>query len=67
MDDFSVAERKNTFGYPPSPANYISARHRALSSESPTIITKDNKVVMVIGASGGSRIPTATAQVTFCC
>ena len=64
MDDFSVPGRNNSFEYPPTPANYIGERHRALSSMSPTIVTRDERVVMVAGASGGSYIPTATAQVT---
>lgn len=64
MDDFSVPGRNNSFDYPPSPANYIRPNHRPLSSMSPTIITKDDRVVMATGASGGSIIPTATAQVS---
>ncbi len=63
MDDFSVPGRNNSFGYPSSPANYIAPKHRALSSMSPTIVLKNNKVVMVAGAAGGSMIPTATSQV----
>jgi gamma-glutamyltranspeptidase len=34
-----------------------------LSSTTPTIVTKDGKVVITGGASGGSIIPTATSQV----
>ena len=64
MDDFSVPGRNNSFNYPPNPGNYIRPRHRALSSMSPTILLKDDKVVMAVGASGGSLIPTATAQVS---
>ena len=63
MDDFSIPGRINAFSYPPTLANIIGSNRRALSSNSPTIITRDDKVVMVIGASGGSLIPTATVQV----
>lgn len=64
MDDFSVPGRNNSFDYPPSPSNYIKPYHRPLSSSSPTIVTdEDGAVVMVAGASGGSKIPTATSQV----
>ena len=65
MDDFSVPGRNNSFGYPPSPANYIGEKHRALSSMSPTIMTDNGNVVMIAGASGGSQIPTATTQVNY--
>jgi len=30
---------------------------------SPTVVTKDGQVYLVVGASGGSRIITATLQV----
>ena len=63
MDDFSIPGRINAFNYPPTLANIIGSNRCALSSNSPTIITRDDKVVMVIGASGGSLIPTATVQV----
>ena len=63
MDDFSVQGRNNSYGYPPSQPNYLSPEHRPLSSMTPTIITKNGKVVMVAGASGGSRIISSTSQV----
>jgi gamma-glutamyltranspeptidase/glutathione hydrolase len=37
---------------------------RPLSSMSPTIVTKNGQVYLVVGASGGSRIITSTLQVT---
>ena len=46
MDDFSLPDRSNYFGFPPSPANYIEGGKRMESSMSPIIIrnTKDERV-----------------------
>ncbi|XP_057307500.1 glutathione hydrolase 1 proenzyme-like [Hydractinia symbiolongicarpus] len=62
MDDFSTPGLKNLWGYLPAEANYIKPGKRPLSSMSPSIVTNaDGDVIMVAGASGGSRIITATA------
>ena len=64
MDDFSSPGQKNKWGYYPAKANYIRPGKRPLSSMSPTIVTNPaGDVVMVAGASGGSRIITAVALV----
>ncbi|UYZ82958.1 gamma-glutamyltransferase [Entomomonas sp. E2T0] len=64
MDDFSSkAGVANQFGVVGSEANAIKPYKRPLSSMTPTILTKDNKIVMVIGTPGGSRIITSIFQV----
>jgi gamma-glutamyltranspeptidase/glutathione hydrolase len=61
--DFSIPGSNNSFGYRPSPANFIRPGKRPLSSITPTIVTRpDGNVHLVVGAAGGSRIITATIQ-----
>lgn len=55
----------NQFGLYPSEYNYVGPGKRPLSSITPTIIEKDNKLEIVIGGSGGSMIPTATLNVSI--
>ncbi|MEX0610227.1 MAG: gamma-glutamyltransferase [Balneolaceae bacterium] len=63
MDDFSAQPGvPNTFGLLGGEANAIEPGKRMLSSMTPTIVTKDGDVQMVIGAAGGPRIITATLQ-----
>lgn len=53
MDDFSIPKRKNAFGLPPSPLNFISPGKRPFSSSAGTIIesiTKKSPLLnMIVG------------------
>ncbi len=64
MDDFVAKPgAPNMFGLVGGDANAIEPGKRPLSSMTPTIITKDGKLFMVVGAPGGSRITTGVLQV----
>ena len=63
MDDFSVKPGvPNLYGLIGGDANAIEPQKRPLSSMSPTIVLKDGKPFMVLGARGGSKIITAVFQ-----
>ena len=63
MDDFSLKPGvPNMYGLLGSEANAIAPNKRMLSSMTPTIIFKDNKPFLVIGAPGGGRIITTVFQ-----
>lgn len=61
MNDFSIPGVPNQFGFEPSEANYIRPGKRPLSSITPFILSGP-KSLTAIGAAGGSRIISATAQ-----
>jgi gamma-glutamyltranspeptidase / glutathione hydrolase len=64
MDDFAAKPGvPNMFGVVGGDANAIQPGKRPLSSMTPTIITRDGKLFMVVGAPGGSRITTGVLQV----
>lgn len=66
MDDFSVPGRNNSYGMPPSPANFIKPSKMPLSSMCPTIMLDANgDVELVLGAAGGSKITSSVAYVRF--
>lgn len=63
MDDFTAKPGEpNMFGLIQGKANAIEPGKRMLSSMSPTIVTKNDSIRMVIGAAGGPRIISATLQ-----
>jgi len=63
MDDFSSKPGiPNQFGLVGAEANAIQPNKRMLSSMTPSIVEKDGKLFMVVGAPGGSTIITAVFQ-----
>ena len=63
MDDFSTKPGvANIYGVVGGVANEIQPTKRMLSSMSPTLLLKDNKVQMVLGTPGGSTIFTSVFQ-----
>lgn len=64
MDDFTTLPgRPNAFGLQQSAANAVAPGKKPLSSMTPTVVLRDGRPVLVVGASGGPRIITATIQV----
>ncbi|HEX7326835.1 MAG TPA: gamma-glutamyltransferase [Rhodanobacteraceae bacterium] len=63
MNDFtSKPGVPNQFGLVQGKANDIQPGKRPLSSMSPTIVTRDGKLVMVAGSPGGSTIISTTME-----
>jgi gamma-glutamyltranspeptidase/glutathione hydrolase len=63
MDDFaSKMGVPNTYGLIQGPANAIGPGKRPLSAMTPTIVTKDGKLALVLGTPGGSTIITTVAN-----
>jgi gamma-glutamyltranspeptidase/glutathione hydrolase len=63
MDDFSAQPGvPNYFGLVGSEANAVAAGKRPLSSMSPTIVLRDGKPILALGAAGG---PTIISQVLY--
>lgn len=63
MDDFTtIPDKANKYGLIQGKANLVQAGKRPLSSMSPTLVTKDDKVVLAIGAPGGPRIISGVFQ-----
>jgi gamma-glutamyltranspeptidase/glutathione hydrolase len=63
MDDFAIhAGVPNVFGLVGGEANAVEPSKRPLSSMSPTIVLKDGRPVLTVGAAGG---PTIISQVVL--
>jgi gamma-glutamyltranspeptidase/glutathione hydrolase len=63
MDDFSAKPgAPNMYGLVEGSNNAVAPGKRPLSSMTPTIVTKEGKLVMVVGTPGGSRIPSAVIE-----
>ncbi len=64
MDDFTVKPGSpNLFGLVQGEANAIAPHKRPLSSMTPTLVTRDGKVRLVLGSPGGSTITNTVLQV----
>lgn len=63
MDDFAAQPGSpNMFGLVQGEANAIKPGKRPLSSMTPTIITRDGKLFLVVGGPGGGRIISSVLQ-----
>ena len=63
MDDFSAKPGvANLYGLIGNEANSIAPGKRMLSSMTPTLVSKDGKLAMVVGTPGGSTIITSVYQ-----
>lgn len=63
MDDFSSQPGvPNVYGLIGAEANSIQPKKRPLSSMTPTIILQGDRAALIVGASGGPRIISATLQ-----
>lgn len=61
--DFSIPFTRNDAGYKVSPNNFIKPGKRPLSAISPVIATmEDGSIAVIVGATGGSHIPSAVLQ-----
>ncbi|MBS0968236.1 MULTISPECIES: gamma-glutamyltransferase [Yersiniaceae] len=63
MDDFTTkVGEQNLYGLVQGSRNAIAPGKRPLSSMSPSLVTKDGKIFLVLGSPGGSRIISITLQ-----
>ncbi len=66
MDDFTTHPGKpNMFGLIQGKSNDVQAGKRPLSSMSPTLVAKNGKIIMALGAPGGPRIISSVIQVLY--
>ena len=66
MDDFTTRPGEpNAYGLVQGFGNRVQPGKRPLSSMSPTLVEKDGKVVMTLGAAGGPRIISSVIQTIY--
>lgn len=66
MDDFTTHPGEpNAFGLVQGFGNRVQPGKRPLSSMSPTLVEKDGKIVMALGAAGGPRIISSVIQTIY--
>jgi gamma-glutamyltranspeptidase/glutathione hydrolase len=66
MDDFTTRPGEpNMFGLVQGFGNRVQPGKRPLSSMSPTLIEKDGRIVMTLGAAGGPRIISSVIQTIY--
>jgi gamma-glutamyltranspeptidase/glutathione hydrolase len=64
MDDFGLSsELPNWYELVHGDLNHLEPNRRPVSSMSPTLVMRDQKVELIVGGSGGPRIPTLVAQI----
>ncbi len=63
MDDFTIRRGSgNLYGLVQGAGNLVQPGKTPLSSMSPTVVSKDGRLVLVIGSPGGSRIITTVLE-----
>lgn len=66
MDDFTTRPGEpNAFGLVQGLGNVVEPGKRPLSSMSPTLVGKDGRIVMALGAAGGPRIISSVIQTIY--
>jgi len=66
MDDFTTRPGEpNAFGLVQGFGNRVQPGKRPLSSMSPTLVEKDGRIVMTLGAAGGPRIISSVIQTIY--
>ncbi|MEM7561740.1 MAG: gamma-glutamyltransferase, partial [Pseudomonadota bacterium] len=66
MDDFTARPGEpNAYGLVQGLGNTVEPGKRPLSSMSPTLVAKDDKIVMALGAAGGPRIISSVIQTIY--
>jgi len=66
MDEFAAkAGAPNAFGFPAGEANTIAPGKRPISSQTPTIATRNGRLAFVAGTPGGTTIPNTVLQVVL--